>query len=150
METNEIYPILAKLNFPYTVTSVSPFCREEDGSPYDVWKIETDHVTAVLKKTSAEERTTCEAFFPYGGCGTPTIYGFTEHDGETYMLMEFFDGETMSNCTREHLILALDALIQMQEKFWGNTDLADTGWTFEKRHIARAVQYRTLDRKYWQ
>ena len=82
LETNEIYPILAKLNFPYTVTSVSSFCREEDGSPYDVWKIETDHVTAVLKKTSAEERATCEAFFPYGGCGTPTIYGFTEHNGE--------------------------------------------------------------------
>ena len=145
LETNEIYPILAKLNFPYTVTSVSSFCREEDGSPYDVWKIETDHVTAVLKKTSAEERATCEAFFPYGGCGTPTIYGFTEHNGEVYMLMEFFDGETMSHCTRENLILALDALIQMQEKFWGNTDLADTGWTFEKRHAARIKRLPYMD-----
>ena len=116
---------------------MTQFCREEDGSPYDVWKIETDNVTAVLKKTSVEERTTCEAFFPYGGCGTPSIYGFTEHDGETYMLMEFFEGETMSQSTREKLILTLDVLIQMQEKFWGNTDLADVGWTFEKRHAAR-------------
>ena len=137
MEANEIYLILAELNFPYAVTAITQFCREEDGSPYDVWKIETDSVMAVLKKTSAEERTTCEAFFPYGGCGTPTIYGFTERGGETYMLMEFFDGETMSQSTREKLILALDALIQMQEKFWGNTDLADAGWTFEKRHAAR-------------
>ena len=137
METNENYTVLAKLNFPYTVASVTQFCREEDGSPYDVWKIETDSVTAVLKRTSAEERTTCESFFPYGGCGTPTIYGFTKHNGETYMLMEFFDGETMSYCTREKLILALDALIQIQEKFWDNTDLADAGWTFEKRHAAR-------------
>ena len=93
LETNEIYQILVELNFPYTVTSVTQFCREEDGSPYDVWKIETDGATAVLKKTSHEERTTNEAFFPYGGCGTPKIYGFTEHDGETYMLMEFFAGE---------------------------------------------------------
>lgn len=137
MENNEIYPILVELNFPYMVTSIAPFCREEDGSPYDVWKIETDSVTAVLKKTSVEERTTCEAFFPRGGCGTPRIYGFAKHDGETYMLMEFFDGETMSHSTREKLILALDALIQTQEKFWGNTDLADAGWTFEKRHTAR-------------
>lgn len=137
METNELYQILGKLNFPYTVTSVSPFCREEDGSPYDVWKIETDRVTAVLKKTSPGERNTCEAFFPCGGCGTPRIYGFAEHNGETYMLMEFFEGETMSQSTREKLILTLDALIQMQEKFWGNTDLADAGWTFEKRHAAR-------------
>ena len=137
MEVNEIYPILAELNFPYTVTAITQFYREEDGSPYDVWKIETDRVTAVLKKTSPEEITTCEAFFPDGGCGTPTIYGFTERGGETYMLMEFFDGETMSQSTREKLILALDALIQMQEKFWGNTALADAGWTFEKRHAAR-------------
>ena len=137
MEANEIYPILAELNFPYMVTDIAQFCREEDGSPYDVWKIKTDCVTAVLKKTSAEERTTSEVFFPCGGCGTPTIYGFTERGGETYMLMEFFDGETMSQSTRKKLILALDALIQLQEKFWGNTDLADVGWTFEKRHAAR-------------
>lgn len=137
LETNEIYQILTELNFPYTATSVTQFCREEDGSPYDVWKLETDSVTAVLKMTSAEERSTCEAFFPHGGCGTPKIYGFTEHDSETYMLMEFFEGETMSHSTREKLILALDALIQLQEKFWGNTDLADIGWTFEKRYGAR-------------
>lgn len=137
MNTQKIQNILSEINFPYSIISVIPFCREEDGSPYDVWKVETDTVTAVLKKTSPEERTTCEAFFPNGGCGTPTIYGFTEHNGETYMLMEFFDGETMSQSTREKLILALDALIQTQEKFWGNTDLADAGWPFEKRHAAR-------------
>ena len=137
MEANEIYPIFAKLNFPYTVTSVSPFCREEDGSLYDVWKIETENVMAVLKKTTPEEKTICEAFFPCGSCGTPKIYGFAEHNAETYMLMEFFDGETMSHSTRKKLILALDALIQMQEKYWGNTDLGNIGWTFEKRHAAR-------------
>lgn len=137
MDIQEIYTVLGELNFPYTDASITQFYREEDGSPYDVWKIETDSVMAVLKKTSPEERTTCEAFFPDGGFGTPTIYGFTEHGGETYMLMEFFDGETMSQSTREKLILALGALIQTQEKFWGNTALADAGWTFEKRHTAR-------------
>lgn len=137
MKANEIYPILTKLNLPCTAATVTPFCREEDGSPYDVWKIETDFTTAVLKKTSAQERTTCEAFFPYGGCGIPRIYGFAEHNGEIYMLMECFEGETMSLSTREKLILALDALIQTQDKFWENTDLADVGWTFEKRHAAR-------------
>lgn len=137
MDTQEINIILDKLNFQYAVTSLTQFCREEDGSPYDVWKIETDGVTAVLKKTSTEERATLEAFFSDGASGIPKIYGFSEHDGETYMLMEFFEGETMSQSTREKLILALDALIQMQEKFWGNTELADIGWTFEKRHTAR-------------
>ncbi len=136
-DMQEVNLILDKLNVPYTVTSISQFCREEDGTPYDVWKIETDSIVAVLKKGSPEERATYEAFFPRGGCGTPKIYGFAEHNGETYMLMEFFEGETMSRCTREKLILALDTLIQMQKKFWGNTDFAGAGWTFEKRHAAR-------------
>lgn len=137
MENQEIRTILAKLNFPCPVASITRFCREEDGSPYDVWKIETDSVTAVLKKTSQEEELTCQAFFPNGGSGVPKTYGFTEHNSETYMLMEFFEGETMSRSNREKLILTLEALIQMQEKYWGNAELADIGWTFEKRHAAR-------------
>ena len=137
MDIQEIYTVLGELNFPYTDASITQFCREEDGSPYDVWKIETDRITAVLKKTSVEERTTCETFFPRGCCGTPRIYGFADNDGESYMLMEFFDGETMSQSTREKLILALDTLIRIQETFWGNSNLTDAGWTFEQRHAAR-------------
>ena len=44
LEANRIYTVLAKLNFPYTVTSIEAFCREENGTPYDVWKIETDSI----------------------------------------------------------------------------------------------------------
>ena len=137
LEANRIYTVLAKLNFPYTVTSIEAFCLEENGTPYDVWKIETDSIPVVLKKVSQEERATLEAFFPCGGCGTPKIYGFIENEGETYLLMDFFEGETMSQSTHNKLTLALDALIEMQMKFWNNADLADVGWTFEKRHAAR-------------
>lgn len=137
MSIQEIQRILSAMRFPYEVTSVTPFCREEDGSSYDVWRIETANVTTVLKKVSVQEKATYKAFFPFGGCGTPKVYGFTEYCGDTYMLMEYFSGETMSHCTREKLILALEAIIQTQEKYWNNTELLDIGWTFEKRYAVR-------------
>ena len=145
MDINAVYEIFDKLNFSYTITSVKPFCREEDGSHYDVWKVETDCATIVLKKTSSYERVIYEAFFPRGGIGTPKVYGFVEHNCETYMLMEIFRGQTMSVSTREKLILALDALIQTQDKFWDNTSLSDVGWTFEKRHAARVKRFAYMD-----
>ena len=79
-----------------------------------------------------EERAVYENFFPNGGPGVPEIYGFAELDGALYMLMEFFEG--CRNCRK--LILA-DALIETQNRYWGNTGLADVGWTFEQRHAAR-------------
>ena len=120
MDKQEIHSILAELNFPCAVTAITQLCREEDGSSYDVWKIETAGDTVVLKKIAPEEKKTCKASFPNRGCGTPKIYGFAERNGDTYMLMEFFEGETMSHSTRGKITLALDALIQMQEKFWSN------------------------------
>ena len=137
MDNRKIINILKELQFFHEVLFIKPFCREENGTPYEVWKIETDSITVVLKKVSQEERATLEAFFPCGGCGTPKIYGFIENEGETYLLMDFFEGETMSQSTHNKLTLALDALIEMQMKFWNNADLTDVGWTFEKRHAAR-------------
>ena len=145
MDINAVYEIFDKLNLAATITSVTPFCREEDGSHYDVWKVETDYAAIVLKKTASEERTVYETFFPQGGIGTPKVYGFVEHNGETYMLMEFFRGETMSISTREKLILALDALIQTQDKFWDNTSLSAVGWIYEKCHAAREKRLAYMD-----
>lgn len=137
MSIQEIQHIVSAMRFPYEVTAATPFRREEDGSAYDVWRIETNHVTAVLKKVSAQEKATYETIFPHSGCGVPKVAGFAEYCGNTYMLMEYFPGETMSHTTREKLVLALEAMIQIQEKYWENTKLSDSGWTFEKRYAAR-------------
>ena len=135
MNKMELNPVLEKLNIAPNAV-VTPFCREEDGSSYDVWKVESAAGSAVLKKTSAEERTVYESFFNNID-GVPKVYGFAEHECQLYMLMEYVEGETLSNCTREKLVPTLDALIGMQERYWGNTELAGVGWTFEKRHAAR-------------
>ncbi len=137
MDRQKANGILAALNFPGMVKSIDGFCRKEDGTSYDVWKLKTDKKAVVLKRISPEERAVYENFFPNGGPGVPEIYGFVESDGALYMLMEFFEGENLCCCSRRKLILALDAMIETQDRYWGNTELADVGWTFEQRHAAR-------------
>ena len=135
MDCNTVAQILAPLGFHKPV-SVMPFIREEDGDSCNVWKLDAPGVTTVLKNVTPREKATLEAFFPLGGCGTPRIYGFAQYAGDTYMLSEFFYGETLSRSSRKALTLALDALIQIQEQYWGNTTLCDAGWTFEKQYAS--------------
>lgn len=101
--------------------SAEPFRAEEDGRAYQVWRLETDRGPMVLKKTTQKEREVYEAFFRDGG-PVPRVYAFAEADGETWMLMEFASGESMSNCTRERLIMTLDALIESQKQWWNDRD----------------------------
>lgn len=42
--------ILAALGFSAPVRAVTQFCSEEDGTPYQVWKLDTDTDSFVLKK----------------------------------------------------------------------------------------------------
>lgn len=99
-----------------------PFRSEEDGKPYDVWRLTWPDRAAVLKRTSPEERAVYETFFGRGGGPVPEIAGFAEFEGQPYLLMEYVEGETLSHCTREKLVPALDALIGIQERWWNDTD----------------------------
>jgi thiamine kinase-like enzyme len=51
--------------------------------------------------------------------------------------MEYFDGQTLSRCTREKLTLALDALIELQNAWWQDTTRADAGLSFERCYESR-------------
>lgn len=145
MKNQEIYVILSEMKMQTSSVTITRFCREEDGSPYDVWKVENEEEAAVLKRVSPEELAVYQVFFPEGGGGVPRIYGSVEYGNEIYMLMEFIEGETMSRCTREKLQLALDCLIQIQEAFWGNTELTNLCWNFEKRYAAREKRLPYMD-----
>ena len=65
----------------------------------------------MLKKTNPMERSVYETFFRDGG-PVPRVYAFCEADGDTWMLMEFVHGESMSRCTRERLVTHLDHIIR--------------------------------------
>ncbi len=122
-----------------------PFFSEEDGEPYDVWRLTWPDRSAVLKRTTPEERAVYETFFGKGGGPVPEIYGFAEFEGRLYILMEYVEGETLSHCTRRKLIPALDALIDIQERWWNDTDpeRARVGYGFDAclAHLEKRLSY---------
>ncbi len=124
-----IESILTALGHPVGLLGAAPFRAEEDGREYAVWKLETDRGPLVLKKTNRQERAVYETFFDRGG-PVPEVYAFGEYGGETWMLMEFVSGESMSRCTRERLVRTLDALIETQKKWWDDQDHDDIGYGF--------------------
>ena len=133
MELRQINEILQLMAYPCPAGSAEPFRTEEDGAEYRVWKLETANGPVVLKKVSPQEQAVYEAFFPGGGGPVPEAYGF--QDG--YMLMEYIPGQTLSRCTRQKLVCALDALMSMQKQFWNNAALGDVGYGFSKSYPNR-------------
>lgn len=128
----ELIPkILNTLGCRVRLLTAGAFCAEEDGRAYHVWKLETDRGTMVLKKTTPGEIAVYDVFFNEGG-PVPRVYGSGVYEGEMYLLMEFVAGESMSRCTRDRLILMLDAMIASQQKWWNCTDHGQIGYGFQK------------------
>lgn len=124
------------MNFSPGVQRITSFFREEDHTSYEVWKVETNIGSYVLKKTTSEEQTAYETFLqdcPYA----PRVYGFSQHQNELCMLMEYVSGETLSRCSRPKLKLALDALIVSQEQYWENSTLKDVGYSYQQGYAER-------------
>jgi hypothetical protein len=127
----KIKKILAALGVDWKVESFEPFRAEEDGRPYEVWKLETDRGPVVLKKTTPMERSVYETFFRETGPG-PEVYAFGTYEDEIYMLMEFFPGSSMSRCTRERLVRTLEVLTESQRRWWGDETHEDVGYGFPR------------------
>ncbi|MGN0334035.1 MAG: aminoglycoside phosphotransferase family protein [Lachnospiraceae bacterium] len=132
----KIKEILTALDFRVPIGGITQFCAEEDGSPYNVWKLDTEWGSLVLKKTTPGEREVYDTFFPHGG-PVPKNHAFGEYEGNLYMLMEYVQGTSMSRCNRQQLQLALDALIASQERYWNDTAHAEAGYSFEKSYPGR-------------
>ncbi len=111
---------------------VTAFRAEEDGMEYEVWRVETEGGPLVLKREKANEIETYRAFFPEKKAYAPAFLGDTECDGERFFLLEYIEGETLTRCTRERLVKALDALIEMQDEFWQREEYYDKGLTLAR------------------
>lgn len=94
------------------------FLHEEDGEPYQVFEITLDGKKYVLKKAKEYEAEIYSEFFSHSPVYVPRIYGRTQYNGDTYLLMEHIAGENLQKCIRVRLKPALDALICMQREFW--------------------------------
>lgn len=62
----------------------------------------------------------------------PRLFGTCREGDDTFLLMEFVEGENLQRPTKRKLLLAVRALAAMQEEYWQNTALISSGLTFEK------------------
>lgn len=136
MNEQKMQKILSCLGIEEQLTAVTPFHAEEDGKRYSVWRLDFAIGQKVLKKTTRQERSVYETFLS-GFAAVPRCYGFWDNGEDVYMLMEYFDGQTLSCCTREKLKLALDALIELQNAWWQDTAHATVGLSFEESYPRR-------------
>ena len=127
MTIHEIRAIVAQIDPSITVLDTAAFRSEEDDNEYQVWKLTANCASLVLKKTNRREQETYLGFFSDGG-PAPKVHGYYED----WVLMEYISGHTLSRCCRDDLILALDALIDSQRKYWNRNDLTHIGFGFDQ------------------
>lgn len=109
--------------------------HEEDGEPYQVYRIEADDKVYILKQAKEYEAEVYQTLLKDAGNSIPKIYATAEVDDETYLLMEHIAGGDLRKCTRHSLKLALDALIALQKANWNSS--AAAGYTYEESLVQR-------------
>ncbi len=113
-----LYHILKQLGIPATKCKLSAFQNAEDDSNYGAWLVETSDMSYVLKKAKGREALNYKTYFSNQPSYAPILYTSIEVDGNIYLLMEYVPGHDLSKAQREDIILALDAMIAMQEQYW--------------------------------
>lgn len=108
-----------KIGFEHDRVNISPFINEEDGEEYEVWKIESEDEIFVLKKEKGREAAIYETYLSVFDEHVPKLCKIFEHEGTKYMLTDYFSGTTLLRCGRDEIKSALDALMNIQNKFWG-------------------------------
>lgn len=92
--------------------------HEEDNELYQVWKIDSDNGSYILKEAKGNEANIYALIPDVCKESIPLIYQTINVSTKTYLLMEYINGENLCKCNRKKLTLALDALIQIQSKTW--------------------------------
>jgi hypothetical protein len=124
--------------------SAKPFVSTEDGEEYSVLALNVGGKALVLKEAKQYEAEVYSEFLRNAENGVPKLYATVDHWGKSYILMEYVDGECMTNCTRQSLVLALDSLIELQRTFWQKKEPAGFGYSFKKSLEERLERGRYL------
>ena len=119
----ELRKIIEQIN----AVSISPTARitqlkrEEDDSFYQVWRIDTINSKYILKKAKEHEINIYHSILTSLKTGIPAVYQIITNENESYLLMEYIEGEDLCKCNRKKLTNALDALISIQKETWETT-----------------------------
>ncbi len=127
----EIADILKQLPLVSPVT-YETIKNQEDGSDYAVWKVTCAQKNYILKRTNLQEADVYKTFFQQKELGVPKIYSTLKTENDIYLLMEYMEGNDLRKCNRDAIIKVLDALIQIQDLYWENSDLAQACYHAEK------------------
>lgn len=146
LSLTEIRAILSKMGVPAERLSISarPFTCAGNGEEYSVLALNVGGKDLVLKEAKQYESEVYSEFLCNIKSGAPKLYATVDHWGKSYILMEYVDGECMTNCTRQSLVLALNALIELQSAFWQKKEPANFGYSFKKSLEERLERGRYL------
>ena len=111
---------------------VTQLLHEEDGEPYEVWRVDVGDQRWILKKAKEYEYEIYTSFFSTPCPHVPELLGTATLDGCHYLLEVFVDGHNLMHCTRPDLKATLDSLIALQDANWGNSERALWGYHFDK------------------
>ena len=139
VDINRIIDLITFTNIPNNAT-VTQVKHEEDDDYYGVWKIEYGSQSYIIKESKGNEAKIHTLVSKLVKNGVPHLYEIITAGEKQYLVMEYADGENLTKCNREKLILALDALISVQKATWGAFNIEDGESSFAeslKRRINR-------------
>ena len=114
------------------VVSAAPVRHEEDDSCYDVWMVNAGENSYVLKKAKGCEYSVYTGLLKHAESGVPRLLKAFRFGEEDYLLLEYVQGVDLCKCDRRKLTLVLDALIALQERFWGKTEFDSVAVSFKE------------------
>lgn len=120
MKEETVLQIASRMHDFSDPVDVSQIPYEECDGFYSVWKITDAHGSYLLKHTASETELAIYRKLRNRIDALPTFYGATEYRGKPYLLLEFVEGHNLMHATRNDLGRVLDAMIRMQDMFWGS------------------------------
>ena len=118
-------------------STITQLKHEEDNEPYQVWRIDAENGSFILKEAKEFEAEAYQTILTEVKGNTPALYKTAIIDDKTYLLMEYVKGSDLCKCDRRKLTLALDALIIIQKATWESKTYADCAYSFEKSLTGR-------------
>lgn len=116
---------------------ITQLVHEEDHEPYQVWKIQTEKTSYILKEAKGDEVRIYQLLIDVCPDCIPFFYQTVTVEKKTYLLLEYVEGENLCQCNRIKLTATLDALINLQKKTWNMQETAYLKETFDKSLIRR-------------
>lgn len=120
MKEETVLQIASRMHDFSDPVDVSQIPYEECDGFYSVWKINDARGSYLLKRTASETELAIYRKLRNRIDALPTFYGATEYRGKPYLLLEFVEGHNLMHATRNDLGRVLDAMIRMQDRFWGS------------------------------